>query len=100
MTYVVKALAILFGLLHIAAAAVSVRRKKNCDTAAMMAFGSAVMAVSSVLPALDWLAAFAGGVLVCGAALLNGRRNGKVNLNHHAVRGAFAAIIVLGYVIW
>lgn len=100
MIYAVNVLAILFALLHIAAAAASVRQKKNCDTAAMMAAGGAVMAASVVLPAFDWLAAFVGGVLVCGAALLNGRRNGRGNLSHHAIRGAFAAVIVLGYVLW
>lgn len=97
MIYAVKGLAVLFAVLHIAAAASA--RGRNRDTGVLMSAGAGIMAVSAILPAFDWLAALLGGAGVCAAAVVNGKRQGKINWSHHAVRGAVAAV-VLGYVIW
>lgn len=110
MRYAVSIIAILFSLLHIAAA---VTQFKSKDPAAR---GSAVWMVSggvlllcAAVPHLirsggagwmDALTAGVGGVFVCFAAVLNGKRAGKVHPVHHIVRGIIVALLIVGFVLW
>lgn len=104
----VSVLAILFGLLHILAAAVQL---KAGDAAArsssvvmicggLALLGAAVGQLAGAPGYWDSLAAAAGGVLICCAAVLNGKRAGKLHPGHHVVRGALAVLLVVGFALW
>lgn len=100
MIIAVKILALLFAVLHIAAAASKLRDREGLDLAAMMAAGAAVVAASVAMTSFAWLPALLGGAVVCCSAVLNGKRRGKVNLPHHLIRGTVVVLITVGYLIW
>ena len=94
-------IAALFGLLHIVAAASQLGKKKKKQYIShwTMIIGGLLMIQAVVLcifgSALDWASALLGGLFVCFAALMNGRRSGNMHKIHHLIR----AIIVVGLVI-
>ena len=98
------AIAALFGLLHIIAAASQLGNKKKKKRYAMpwlMIIGGLLMIQAVVLcvfgSALDWASALLGGLFVCFAALMNGRRSGNMHKVHHAIRAVIAVAIVVGF---
>ena len=113
MRIVVSILAVLFGLLHLIAAAVQFKSKDPAarGLAVSMASGG-ICAIIAAIFHLYWGAAGGnanlsdvttlaiGCLLICAAAYLNGRRSGKVHISHHLVRGGIAVLLVLGFFLW
>ena len=100
MEYAVKVFALIFAVLHMVAAAVKLKRDGADLNVALMFAGTAIAAASAAVGKLDWAAGLAGGAIVCLAAYLNGKKSGKVNPLHHAVRAAVVALYTVGYIIW
>ena len=99
-------IATLFGLLHIIAAASQLgnkKKKKRYLTSWTMIIGGLLMIQAVVLcvfgSALDWESALLGGLLVCFAAFMNGKRGGNMHKLHHLIRGVIVAAIVVGFVL-
>ena len=104
-------IAALFALLHIIAAASQLGKqdkkgkkvKKRYVSHWMMIIGGLLMIQAVVLcifgSALDWASALLGGLFVCFAALMNGRRSGNMHKIHHIIRAVIAAAIVVGFVL-
>lgn len=97
-------IAALFGLLHIVAAASQLRKKKKHYLSTWtMIIGGLLMIQAVVLCVfgshLDWGSALLGGLFVCFAALMNGRRSGNMHKLHHAVRGVIALALVVGFIL-
>lgn len=96
-------IAILFGLLHIIAAASQLgkKKKKRFILSWTMIIGGLLMIQAAVLcvfgSALDWTSALLGGLFVCFAAVMNGRRGGNMHKLHHLIRAVVAAAIVVGF---
>ena len=99
------AIAALFGLLHIIAAASQLGKKKKRRFVLnwTMIIGGLLMIQAVVLcvfgSTLDWASALLGGLLVCFAAFMNGRRGGNMHKIHHLIRGVIAAAIVVGFLL-
>ena len=97
--------AVLFGLLHIIAAASQLgkKKKKRYISSWTMIIGGVLMILAAALcvfgSTLDWGSALLGGLLVCFAALMNGRRGGNMHKTHHIIRAAIAACIVIGFIL-
>ena len=96
--------AALFGLLHIIAAASQLgnkKKKKRYVTHWTMIVGGLLMIQAAVLcvfgSSLDWASALLGGLFVCFAAFMNGRRGGNMHKLHHVIRALIAAAIVVGF---
>ena len=111
MRIVVSVLAILFGLLHIVAAATQFKSKDPAarGSASLMICGGAALICSAVAHLINsspgaWVDALSAGVCgflpICFAAYLNGRRAGNVHPLHHAVRGGITVLLVLGFFLW
>lgn len=113
MRIAVSALAVLFGLLHIIAAAAQF---KSGDPAARglavtMASGG-ICAIIAAMFHLYWGAVGGnsnlsdastlaiGCLMICAAAYLNGRRSGNVHVSHHLIRGGIAVLLVAGFFLW
>lgn len=97
-------IAVLFGLLHIIAAASQLgnkKKKKRYATPWMMIIGGLLMIQAVVLCVfgshLDWASALLGGLFICFAAMMNGRRGGNMHKLHHIIRAAIAIAIVVGF---
>lgn len=67
----------------------------------MMSFGSLLMLGAIVCCAmnapLDWLFALLGGLLICGAAIMNGKLSGHFHWQHHVIRGVITLVIIVGF---
>ena len=113
MCIAVSVLAILFGLLHIVAAAAQSKSRDSAARGLAVAMASGgICAIAAAVFHLYWGAVGGnanlsdaatlaiGCLLICTAAYLNGRRAGKVHLSHHLVRGGIAVLLVLGFVLW
>lgn len=111
MRIVVGALAILFGLLHLIAAAAQFKSKDPAarGSAALMLTGS-VLLIGTAIAHLaygapgDWMVALSAAVCgflpICFAAYINGKRAGKLNALHHIIRGIAAVLLVVGFLLW
>ena len=113
MRIAVSILAILFGLLHIVAAATQFRSKDPAarGLAVVMASGGICVNIAAFFH-LYWGAVGGnanlsdattlaiGCLLICAAAYLNGRRSGNVHLSHHAVRCGVAILLAAGLFLW
>ena len=107
MRIAVSVLAILFGLLHIVAAATQFKSK---DPAARgFAVAMTCGGINVIGAAISHLAGGMAGdigalsiayLLICLAAYLNGRRAGKVHVSHHLIRGGIAVLLVICFVVW
>lgn len=108
MQIVVSALAILFGLLHIIAAAAQFKSEDSAARgfAAAMASGGLCVILAAVfhltlgVNVSDASTAAVGCLLICAAAYANGRRAGNVHPSHHIVRGIVAVLLVIGFALW
>lgn len=96
-------IAALFGLLHIVAAASQLGKKKKMRYIShwTMIIGGLLMIQAVVLcifgSTLDWASALLGGLFVCFAALMNGRRGGNMHKIHHLIRAIIAIGLVIGF---
>lgn len=67
----------------------------------LMSFGSVLMLGAILCCAmnapLDWLFALLGGVLICGAAIMNGKLSGHLHWQHHVIRGVITLVIIVGF---
>ena len=107
MRIVISIFAVLFGLLHIIAAAAQFKSKDPAvrGSAALMACGG-VLLLSSAIAHLayggsgGWMVALSAAVCgflpICFAAYLNGKRSGNFHPSHHIVRGIAALLLVAG----
>ncbi len=99
--YLVFAVTVVYALLPILAAGAQLRTAAKKDTSVLMILGGVLLllSVGLELPALwdGWLIAALGGVCVCVAAFLNGRRSGSFHLQHHVIRLALTLLLVIGF---
>ena len=110
MRIVVSILAILFGLLHFIAGLTQFKSQDPAvrGSTVMMACGGIAVACAAIshlggahpMGWVDALSAAPGGLLICAAAYLNGKRSGSFHPSHHLVRGAIAILLVIGIAIW
>ena len=104
MRYVVCAVAILYAVLSIHAASTQLRNPVRKKSAVLMLVGGLVLTVAWILEMAAWrpawLVTVIGTLLICQAALLNGKLNGRVKLEHHAVRFIITAFLIFGMLIW
>lgn len=104
MRYVLYVAVVLYALLCMLAATIQMKTAKNKDTSAMMLSGSLVLIVSVISHSMHgmgwayaWGSAALGGVLICIAAFLNGKRSGTLHVSHHIVRFAVTALFAVGF---
>ena len=105
----VSVLAILFALLHIAAAVTQFRSKDPTarGSAIIMTCGGIAVACAaithltgaSVFYAVA-LSMAAGRMVISFAAYLNGKRAKRLNPRHHMIRALIEALLVVGVILW
>ena len=104
MQYVVSVVAILYALLSIYASVTQWKKPARRKPAAIMIAGGLILLVAGFLELRGWspawLVTVIGSLLICQAALINGKLNGRVQLQHHAVRFLITAFLILGTVLW
>ena len=104
MRYVVCAVAIVYALLSLYAGATQLKNPARRKSSKRMLLGGVILLAACVLElngwSLAWLLAVIGGLLICQAALINGKATGRTKLQNHAVRFMITAFLILGMLFW
>ena len=104
MRYVVSVVAILYALLSIYASVTQWKKRPRRKSAAIMIAGGLILLLSGILELRGWgpawLVTVIGSLLICQAALINGKLNGRALLQHHAVRFLITVFLILGTALW
>ncbi len=104
MRYVVCAIAIVYALLSVYAASTQLRNPARQKSAVLMLSGGLILILAGILELAAWrqawLVTVIGSLMICQAALINGRANGRVKLEHHAVRFIITVFLIFGMAIW
>ncbi len=64
---------------------------------ALLLIGAVVCGILSCT--IDWLLAVAGSVLIFCSAFYNGKKSGEFHLQHHVIRFALCAVLILGFIL-
>ena len=104
MRYLLYIVTALYALLSVLAAGTQFRTADKKDTPALMILGGLLLLLAVVAEVMalfeGWPIVILGGVLICLAAFLNGRRSGNFHLKHHVIRLGVTLLLVLGYYIF
>ena len=104
MRYVVCAVAIVYAMLSLYAGATQLKNPARRKSSWRMLLGGVVLAAAGVLEltgwTLAWLVTVIGSLLICQAALINGKATGRTKLQHHGVRLMITAFLILGMLFW
>ena len=96
MRYVVSAVAIVYAVLSLYAAVTQLKNPARRISSTLMLAGILELAGWN----LAWLVTVIGSLLICQAALINGKANGRDKLQHYAVRFMITAFLILGMLFW
>lgn len=103
MKIIICIIAILFSLLSILAPLTQLKAKEKRVSNLLMLGGGVLFLAAAILKLLSLQAsvpvAIPGAVLICAAAVWNGRQNGKVHIAHHIVRIALCCALVAGFIL-
>ena len=104
MRYVVCIVAILYAVLSVYAASGQIRNPARRNSAVRMLIGGLILILAGILELAAWgpawLVTVIGSLLICQAALLNGKANGRAKLENHAVRFIITVFLIFGMIIW
>lgn len=104
MRYVVCIVAILYAALSVYAASGQIRNPARRKSAGLMLGGGLILILAGILELAGWgpawLVTVIGSLLICQAALLGGKVNGRTKLENHAVRFIITVFLIFGMIIW
>lgn len=104
MQYVLYIITALYAVLSSIAAIAQMRTSKEKTTSFIMLGGGIVLIAAAILHFLSvpfsWAAAIAGGLLICLAALINGKKSGSFHILHHIIRFIVTLLLIIGYIIF
>lgn len=103
MKYVLSIITILYSLLNILAALVQMIKTKQKDTSAIMLGGGIILLAAAVLHIIGipyaWIGTVIGGLLICTAAFINGKRSESFHISHHIIRLVITITIIAGFIL-
>lgn len=97
MRYIICGITVLYAVLSMLAAVTQIKSATHKDTSLMMLGGGLLLVVATILKNADWIAVIIGGILICIAAFLNGKRRGILHISHHIVRFIITFLLVIGF---
>lgn len=102
MKYILYGFTALYAVLSIFASAVQMKNTKEKGTPFIMLGGGIILIIAIVLHifniGLSRIGAVIGGLLICLAAFLNGKKNG-FHAVHHIIRFIVTVILAVGFVL-
>ncbi|MDE6579862.1 MAG: hypothetical protein K2K41_04940 [Ruminiclostridium sp.] len=103
MRYILYAITALYGGLSFFAAFSQLKKAEQKTTHAIMAFGGLILIAGIGLHIIhipfSWIAAIAGGALICIAAVINGKNSGSVHITHHIIRIIVTLLLITGFIL-
>lgn len=102
MKYVLYVITALYAILSAFAAIVQMKTAKQKSTSLMMLGGGLILIITVILHILNlrynWIAAVVGGILICAAAFINGKKSGNFHITHHIIRFIITLLLIIGYI--
>lgn len=99
MRYIICCITVLYAVLSVIAAVSQIKTATHKDTSIMMLGGGLLLVIAIILKNADWIAAIIGGLLICIAAFLNGKRSGNFHISHHIIRFIITLLLVIGFIL-
>ncbi len=101
MQMILCTVAALFGGLSMIAAVSQLKHEKRSIPAAVMTIGSFLLIIAIVCNIMgqrsDVIIALLGSIAICAAAIWNGKKSGQFHIQHHIIRIALSAVLVIGF---
>lgn len=102
MRYVLYIITALYGVLSFIAAFSQLKKAEKKTSYAAMAAGALILIAAIGLHLIsipfNWFAAVLGGVLICTAAIYNGKKGGNFHITHHIIRFAVTLLLIAGFI--
>ena len=102
MQIIVCIVSVLFGALSLIAA-LSQLKKGLQPSHVLMGCGSLILlgaVICNIVPLhWDWCIALIGTVMICAAAVWNGKQSENFHWQHHLIRIALSAALVIGFIV-
>ncbi len=96
-------LALIFSLLHLAAAFAAMKEKNYCQGNMCILVGSCLtslaLAIFFFVPLATIILWIVGSSIICYGAYWNGRQQENQHISHHIIRGTLAALIALLFIL-
>lgn len=103
MKYVLYAFTALYGLLSFIAAISQIKKAKKKASFVIMAVGALILVAAIVIDIISlpysWVGTTVGGLLICGAAIYNGKASGNFHTTHHIIRFAVILLLIVGFIL-
>lgn len=99
MRYFICGITVLYAALSMFAAATQLKTAAHKDTSIMMLCGGLFLVIATVFTKTDWIIVIIGGMLICIAAFLNGKRSGNLHISHHIIRFILTLLLVVGFIL-
>lgn len=104
MIYAVYAITALYAILSSIAALIQMKTSKGKATSLIMLIGGVILIAAIFLNILQipygWIAAISGGLAICAAAFINGKKSGNFHAIHHVIRFIVTALLVTGFIVF
>lgn len=104
MIYAVYAITALYAILSSIAALIQMKTSKEKTTSLIMLIGGVILIAAIFLHILktpySWIMAIAGGLEICAAAFINGKKSGSFHAVHHVIRFIITALLVAGLIVF
>lgn len=102
MKYVLYAFTALYAGLTFFAAFSQLKKVEKKTSYAEMAAGALILIAAIGLHLIsipfNWIAAVVGGILICAAAVYNGKNGGNFHITHHIIRLAVTLLLIAGFI--
>ena len=102
MRYVLYGITALYAILSILASIVQMKNTKE-KTSFIMLSGGIILILTIILHIFsvpfNWVGAVIGGLLICAAAFINGKKNG-FHVVHHIIRFIVTGLLTCGFILF
>lgn len=99
MRYIICGITVLYAVLSMFAAITQIKTATHKDTSIIMLCGGLLLVIATVFKNADWIIVIIGGMLICIAAFLNGKRSGNFHISHHIIRFIITLLLVIGFIL-
>lgn len=103
MNYVLYVITALYAILSIFASIVQMKNTKEKGTSFIMLGGGIILIITVILHIFfvpfNWLGAVIGGLLICAAAFINGKRT-DFHIAHHIIRFIVTVLLTVGFILF
>lgn len=101
MKNVLCVITIIYGLLSIIVSFNQLKDDKKRISTFIMLLGGIVLIIASCLKLFElsiaYIIATIGAILICIAALINGKKNENIHMSHHIIRFIISCILITGF---